>query len=66
MAQIDAASDARWLQSIDAVYALFEDDRLRAQYPDLAAKVEKAVRLTEEAYRDVGWVAQPRKGLCER
>lgn len=43
-----------WLRSVDAVYTLFEDPRLRAQYPDLAAKVEQSVRLSEEIINEVG------------
>lgn len=48
------ASSPQWFESIDAVYALFEDEALRSKYPDLAAKVQKAVKLCEEAFNDVG------------
>lgn len=43
-----------WLESVDAVYKLFEDPALKSQYPDLAAKVEQSVRLSEQVFRDVG------------
>ncbi|CAO1620415.1 unnamed protein product [Parajaminaea phylloscopi] len=49
-----AYATPQWLQSIDAVYALFEDPGLRARYPDLATKVEQSVRLSEEVIRQVG------------
>lgn len=43
-----------WLDSIDAVYKLFEDANLRAQYPTLAPKVQSAVQLCEEVIRELG------------
>lgn len=49
-----AGAPAAWVRSIDATYALFEREELRAAYPVLAAKVESAVRICEAAVQEFG------------
>lgn len=49
-----SAARAAWLSSIDAVYTLFEDTAVCAQYPELARKVAGAVGLCEQVLREVG------------
>ncbi|KAN0061377.1 3'-phosphoadenosine 5'-phosphosulfate sulfotransferase [Thecaphora frezii] len=44
-----------WLRSIDAVYDLFEQPHLAAQYPHLATNLRSAVRLCEQVIHQVGW-----------
>lgn len=43
-----------WLDSVDAVYRLFEDPHLRERYPELAAKVQDGVRLCEDVVQELG------------
>lgn len=43
-----------WLDSVDAVYRLFEDPQLSNRYASLAAKVKDGVRLCEEVVTELG------------
>lgn len=43
-----------WLESIDAVYALFEDPGLKNKFGDLAVKVQNAVKLCEQVVQELG------------
>lgn len=55
-----------WISSIDATYRLIEDADVRRSYPQLAAKVESAIRACESALDDYGYVdelTQPR-AMC--
>ncbi|PWN19227.1 adenine nucleotide alpha hydrolases-like protein [Microstroma glucosiphilum] len=43
-----------WLDSVDAVYHLFEQPELRSRYPSLATKVKEGVQLCEEVIKELG------------
>lgn len=43
-----------WLDSVDAVYHLFENPELSSRYPSLASKVKDGVRLCEEVITELG------------
>ena len=54
---VTSASEA-WVRSIDKSYSLFEDEEIRARYPELSQKVASAVNIMEAALNDFGYVTQ--------
>lgn len=54
-AALPTEDGSAWLQSIDAVYSLFEDEPTAKRYANLASKVRQAVQLCEQVINDVGW-----------